>query len=167
MKVPLHDAFYTEGLAVFEKWFQERPNDVLDLLLFVRAQSAISRDSGKGSVQQFLLSHNVVVKKNGQLILPEKLAQEDFDADGYTLRKRLRYIPIADLTDGEIATLVLGRKTKKAEETVKKARQKLQIGLTRRLGERADRERAALESFSRRFLHPPSWQPSKGTKQQL
>ena len=161
---PFHDVLYTEGLTAFGRWFKERPDDVLDLLRFVREQSAIARDSSKGRVQQFLLSHNVVVKKKNQLMLPEKLSKEDFEADGYTLREHLQYVPIANLTDGEIAALALGPRTKKAEPTVKKARQELQKRLDRHISERSQKDKAAAECFARRFLHPQRWQPLKGIK---
>jgi hypothetical protein len=119
---------------VFAFCFARCPDLVIEALQFVRkghARFLQNSQSQTGIVHEFLLHKPELLKKNGKFMLRECLRDEDYKPGTFEPSKRIKVIPVQQLTDGEIAEFLslrgvlnpLGIKITK--DIVKKARQAL------------------------------------------
>ena len=120
-----------EIINSFKLCYARRPDATLQILTQLRQQASERQDkefarqqneakTQAGRVREFLANAGYGVKKNGQHIPQEKLTAADFQSDGKTLKSGRKFIPVAELQDGEIAQIL-----KVNKESVKHARQGL------------------------------------------
>ncbi|HTV42911.1 MAG TPA: hypothetical protein VMF08_20270 [Candidatus Sulfotelmatobacter sp.] len=119
------------GLDNFLNCWERDPDLMLEILTFARLCCAKYMphkcDTQAALVKAVLLTYQNAVKQNGgyRMLTPNEV-REYSKACGRGKRPRLKFVPVRDLTDGEIAQWInSGYRTKVTEASVKEARQAL------------------------------------------
>lgn len=123
-----------EIINSFKRCYGRRPDATLQILTQLRQLARERHDeefarqqkdarTQAGIVRRFLADTLYVVKKNGSYILQENLTAADFQLGANTLKSGRKFIPVADLQDGEISQILTKKNCAVTEASVKRARQ--------------------------------------------
>jgi hypothetical protein len=140
--VAIHPGILAEACAEardFAGCYKRYPDQVIEALKVGRnfarkleEQQARSRakdnETQSGRVKKFLRSTPFLVRKGGQLIRVGNLKPGDFSPESKSLLTGSEYVPVSQLTDGEVAKFLTDESRKKFEistDSVKGARQSL------------------------------------------